>query len=554
MNVIKGFPATTNDNYQLNMTNIIKYAVRNYGRQEIVSRKNDGKLFRYTYRDAYVRMQRLANSLKKLEIKAGDIVGILAWNTHEHYEIYFGVPGTGAVLLLLNLRLASKDLSYVVNHSKAKLIFVDESLIPIAEAIAPQCKDVKGYVIITDKNLSDIKTELTPIYSYEVLLKDSAPEFDWPILEESSAYGACYTTGTTGRPKGVFYSHRGMYLQALEYALIASMSSKDCIFQIVPMFHVFGWNTPQAATVVGAKLVFSGKYSLNEIDKLAEILVQEKVTVANGAPAILMPMLEYIRKLDKKPKMSGARIISGASEPPISMMKSYWDLTGAQIIHSYGSTEAMAITTLNVPKPWLEKELSEEEQWNLKKKQGCIVSGIDVKVVDQNGKELPHDGESAGEILFRGPWITKSYHNSPGSESQFTKDGYFKSGDAGTIDQEGYLKITDRIKDVIKSGGEWISSIDMENEIVSYPGVLEAAVVGITHPKWEERPLALVILREEFKAVKKEEILIHLSKRFAKWQLPDEILFVNSIPKTSVGKINKKVIRMEYKDIYTKSI
>jgi len=342
-----------------------------------------------------------------------------------------------------------------------------------------------------------------------------------------------------------------MYLQAITYANIASMSINDCMFQIVPMFHVMGWSSPHAATFVGAKLVFSGKYSTNELPELAKILVQEKVTIANGAPAILMPMLEYIRELDKKPNLSETRLISGASEPPIALMKGFYDLTGAKIVHSYGSTEAMAITTLNIPKPWLERELSEDEKWNLNKKQGIIVTGIDVKVVDPEGKTLPHDGKSAGEILLRGPWVSKSYFNAPGSENQFTEDGYLKSGDVGTIDPEGFLKITDRIKDVIKSGGEWISSIDMENEIVSHPGVLEAAVVGVPHPKWEERPLALVILRKEFKLLDKTEIREHLAKRFAKWQLPEEILFVDSIPKTSVGKLNKKVIREEYKSIYT---
>ena len=550
MNIISGFPATTNKEYQLNVINLIKHAVRNYGKQEIVSRKHNGTLFRYRYKDAYERMQRLANSLDTLGIKPGDTIGILAWNTHENYEIYFGIPGTGAVMLLLNMRLAPNELVYIVNHSKAKFIFVDETLIPIAEGFASECETVEGFVIITDKELSEVKTNLKPLFSYEELLKKASPAINWPIIDENSAYGACYSSGTTGRPKGVYYSHRGMYLQAITYANIASMSVNDCIFQIVPMFHVMGWNTPHAATFVGAKLVFSGKYSINDLNELADILVQEKVTVANGAPAILMPMLEYLRGLDRKPNLSGIRIISGASEPPISMMKGYWNLTKGLIVHSYGSTEAMAIVTLNIPKPWLERELSEEENWNLKKKQGMIVTGLDVKIVDLEGNELPHDGKSPGEILLRGPWVTSSYFNAPGSENQFTEDGYLKSGDVGTIDSEGFLKITDRIKDVIKSGGEWISSIDMENEILSFPGVLEACVVGAPHPKWEERPLALVVLREGFKSVKKEDIQEHLSKKFAKWQLPDEILFVKSIPKTSVGKLNKKEIRKQYKDIY----
>lgn len=552
MKIVKGFPATSQDSYQLNVTNIIKHGARNFGRQEIVSRKHDGTMFRYTYKDAYERVQRLANSLGSLGIKVGDRIGVLAWNSYENYEIYFGVPGTGAVMLLLNLRLAPQELRYVMNHAKANFIFVDETLLPIAEAIAPMCKAVEGYVVITDKKLSDVETKLEPIWNYEELLSEAAPDYEWPIIDETSSYSACYTSGTTGRPKGVYYSHRDVYLQALTYAANAMISVKDCIFQIVPMFHVLGWGTPLAATLVGAKLVFSGRYNLKKLEELVEILVQEQVTVSNGAPAILMPMLEHIRKMDQKPDLSGARFICGATAPPIVMMKDYWDMTGAEIIHSYGSTEAQAINTLNRLKPWLEKELSEEEMWDLKRKQGCVVVGLDVKVVDSSGKELPHDGESAGEILIRGPWVSGRYYNAQGSESQFTQDGYWKSGDVGTIDPEGYLKITDRIKDLIKSGGEWISSVDMENEIVSHPAVLEAAVVGVPHPKWEERPLALVILRDENKTkVNKEEIREHLAKKFAKWQLPNEILFVGVIPKTSVGKIDKKAIRAEYNDIYT---
>ncbi len=550
MNIIKGFPATSQD-YQLNVTNLLKHGARNFGRQEIVSRKHDGSLFRYTYNNAYERVNRLASSLNLLGIEIGDKVGVLAWNTYRHFEIYFGIPGTGAVMLLLNLRLAPQELSYVVNHAEAKLIFVDESLIDVAEAIAPLCKRVEGYVILTDKALNDISTSLTPIYSYEDLLSETTPINNWPNLDETSAYSACYTSGTTGRPKGVYYSHRDVYLQAMMYAANASISINDCLFQIVPMFHVIGWGTPYAATLVGAKLVFPGKYSLNDLKELTEILIQEKVTISNGAPAILMPMLEYIRKMDPKPDLSRTRFISGASEPPIVMMKGFWDLTRAEIIHSYGSTEAHAIVTLNRVTPVLDKKLSEEERWDLKRKQGYIVVGLDVKIVDEFGNELPHDGESSGEILLRGPWVSGSYYKAPGSEVQFTEDGYFRSGDVGTIDSDGFLKITDRLKDLIKSGGEWISSVDMENAIVSHPSVLEAAVVGCPHPKWEERPLALVVLRDELK-VNKEDIFRHLAEKFAKWQLPDEVLFVNTILRTSVGKIDKKFIRENYKDVYSK--
>ncbi len=552
MKVIKGFSVDPEGNYQLNVINLMKHAVRNFSRQEIVSRNLDGTLFRHTYKDSYNRMKRLANSLESIGVKIGDRVGVLAWNTYQHFEIYYGLPGIGAVMVSMNMRLAKQDLAYVVNHSGASFIIVDEDLIQIAETIAPLCKKVKAYIIITDKNINEIETKLSPIYSYEDLLSKASPKYEWPNLDENSAYAACYTTGTTGKPKGVYYSHRNTYIQAMMFAAQFSMNVNDVVFQMVPMFHVLGWSKPQAATYVGAKLVFSGRWSLDDLEELTSIMVQERVSVSGAVPAVFMAMLEFIRKMEQKPDLTGARLICGGSEPPIALMRGFRDETGGEIIHSYGSTEAMAITTLNILKPWLEEELSEVELWNLKKKQGTIVSGLDIIIVDENGIELPQDGNSSGEILLRGPWITRSYYNAPETKESFTEDGYFKTGDAGSLDSEGYLKITDRIKDVIKSGGEWISSIDVENSLISHPGVLEAAVVGIPHLKWDERPLALVVLREEFKSVSKEGIYEHLSNTFAKWQLPDEILFVDTIPRTSVGKLNKKAIRMEYCDIYTK--
>ncbi|MFX0182028.1 MAG: long-chain-fatty-acid--CoA ligase [Candidatus Hodarchaeota archaeon] len=555
MNIIKGFPATSQNSYQLNVTNILKHGSRNFGKQEIVSKKHDDTLFRYTYKDAYKRAQRLANSLLSLGIEVGDRVGVLAWNTNENYEIYFGLPGTGAVMLTMNLRLNPKELLYITNHAQARFVFVHDSLLPLAEAIAPKCESLEGFVVITDKNLCDVETRLDPIYSYNELLRKAKSYYEWPNIDETSAYSACYTTGTTGKPKGVYSSHRDVYLQAMMYAANACFSINDSIFQIVPMFHVLGWGTPQAATLIGSKLVFPGRYSLNNVEEILQIMVKEKVTVFNAATSFIMPMLEYIKAMDSKPDLSGVRFLCGASEPPITMMKEYKEITGAEIIHTYGSTEAMAIVTINNSKPWLEEKLPLKEKWQLKRKQGYVVSGLDVKIIDSNGKELPIDGKSVGEILLRGPWVTKQYYRSPNSEEQFSEDGYWKSGDAGTLDEEGYLKITDRLKDLIKSGGEWISSIDMENFIVSHPAVVEAAVIGAVHPKWEERPIALVVLRNENeKTVKSEDIHEYLTKDFAKWQLPEKILFVKSIPKTSVGKIDKKVIKDQYRDIFIKEL
>jgi len=554
MKIIKGFPAEyPNANYQLNVINLMKQGIRNYGKQDIISRKSDGTLFRYNYKDSFERMKRLANGLESIGIKVGERVGVLAWNTHHHFEIYFGLPGTGAVMVSLNLRLSPQDLAYVVNHSGTTFIIVDEDLIPIAESITQFCRNIKAYIIITEKNLSEIKTTLKPLYSYEGLLRDASSEYEWPYLDENSAYAANYTTGTTGKPKGVYYSHRNVYLQAMMFAAQFSMNINDVIFQLVPMFHVLGWSKPLAATFVGAKLIFSGRWTLEDLEELTAIMVQEHVTVSGAVPAVFMSMLEIIRKMPQKPDLSGTRLICGGSEPPITLMRGFWEETGGEIIHSYGSTEAMAITTLNLFKPWLKKELSEEELWNLKKKQGLIMPGLDIKIVDEQQNELPHDGQSSGEILLRGPWITRSYYDAPETEGSFTEDDYYKSGDAGSLDSEGFLKITDRIKDVIKSGGEWISSIDMENTLVSHEAILEAAVVGVPHPKWDERPLALIVKREGFESTSKNEILEYLTKTFAKWQLPNEILFVESIPRTSVGKLNKKLLRTKYKDLYSNS-
>ncbi|MFX1364437.1 MAG: long-chain-fatty-acid--CoA ligase [Promethearchaeota archaeon] len=555
MKLIKGFPAEPEGtyNYQLNVINFIKHAMRNYARQEIISRKHDGTLFRYTYKESYERMQRLANALESIGVKVADRVGVLAWNTHQHYEIYYGLPGIGAVMVTLNLRLAPQDLVYIVNHSGTSYLIVDEDLIQIAESIAPSCDNIKGYIIITEKNINEVETNLNPIYSYEDILNKASPEYEWINLDENSAYAACYTTGTTGKPKGVYYSHRNLYLQTMMFASFFSFTVNDVVLQLVPMFHVLGWSMPHSATYVGAKIIFSGKWNLNDVEELTKIMVQENVSLTGAVPAVFMTMLEFIKKMKEKPDFTGARFICGGSEPPITLMRGFWDETGGEIIHSYGSTEAMSNTTQNSFKPWLKEDLTEEELWELKKKQGIIVSGIDVKIVDENGNELPHDGKTSGEVLFRGPWITRSYYNAPHTINSFTEEGFYRSGDAGCLDSEGYLKITDRIKDVIKSGGEWISSIDMENSLVSHPGVLEAAVIGIPHPKWDERPLALVVLRDGFQSINKEEIHGYLAKTFAKWQLPEEILFVEAIPRTSVGKLDKKLMRIKYQDLYTKS-
>ena len=548
--MIKGYPSTLMDDYQLNITNIIRHTARNFPEREIVGRTPSGK-FRYTYRDAYERVMRAANVLKRLKIEPGDRVGVLDWNTHRYYELYFAIPGTGAVLLQMNLRISLTDLAYVANHSGAKIIFVDETLLPIAEAIAPQLETVKGYVVMSDKKLVRLDGKLNPIHSYEELLADAKPEYSWPNIEEKSAYSACYTSGTTGKPKGVYYSHRGIYLHTLIKTLYSRVTCYDSFLQIVPMFHVQGWGDFLNATFMGAKIVLPGKFTLEDVGDLVELMVSEKVTLANGAPAIFIPMLHYIEGLKEKPNFESTRLICGATEPPLTMMQGWKDLTGAEVLHGYGATETSPHVALNFLKPSLVDNLSEEEKWELKRKQGIIASGLDLKLVDREGKELPHDGKAIGEVLIKGPWVTRTYYNDDRAEASFA-DGFWKSGDSAVIDPHGYLKIVDRYKDLIKSGGEWISSVDLENAIMAHPGVLEAVVVGLPHPKWEERPMAFVVLKNEFKDKDlKGEILDLLLPKFAKWQLPDEIRFVEEIPKTSVGKFNKQKIREIYKDVFS---
>lgn len=547
-NFVTGCAATTNDDYQLNTISFIRGAARTYPMVEVVSRRIDGSIFRYNYAAAYKRIQQLANALVKLGIKPGDRVAVVEWNSHRYWELYQAISGIGAVLLQVNLRVSPDEKIFVINHSAPTFLFVADTLLPMIESIAVRLETVKGYCIITDKGLAEVSTTLQSVCGYEELLASEEPHYDWPVINEKSAYSACYTSGTTGRPKGVFYSHRAIYLHTTMMALTMSMSNRDVLMQTVPMFHANGWGLFFAACMVGGKLVFPGMYTAENIEVLIDLMISEKVTINEGAPAIFLPMLEYLRSLPEQPYFDNLRMVCGATEPPLAMMKGFAEY-GAEIIHAYGATETGPLATCNISKPSL-GELSAEERWEQKKQQGLPLNGLDLKIVDGDGNEIaPGSGES-GEILIRGPWITRSYYDNPEASGNFTENGYWRSGDAGSVDTAGYLKLTDRFKDIIKSGGEWISSIDWENALMAHPAVAEAAVVGIEHPKWQERPLALVKLRPGCGEVSREEILEMVGRQFAKWQWPDEMLFVEDIPKTSVGKFSKKEIRADYKDFY----
>lgn len=542
--MLTGIPSTLGDSYQLNTTTLIRHAATFFGESEVVYRRSDGSWGRSNYADEYKRMAQLAHGLDELGVGAGSMVGVIDWNSRRHLELYFSVPGVAATMLQLNLRLAPEDLAYVVSHSKSDWIFVDESLLPVAESLAPKL-DVKGWVIMTDKPASEIETSLENVVFYEDLIADKPETYDWPVVDEKTAAYAGYTTGTTGRPKGVYYSHRSIYLHTMGGLAALQANFDDCVMPITPMFHVLSWGFPQNAVAAGAKLVLPGKFAAEEFGAIGQAFIEEKVTLANGAPAIFTPMLAMMKNMPTPPDLSGVRLVSGSSEPPLSMMRGFKEITGAEVIHGYGATETTPLATTN----WRLKSgmnLSDEEKWDLKRFQGLPIIGVDLKIVDPTGQEMPRDGRSVGEIVMRGPWITESYYQLPDNAERFL-DGWWRSGDVGVIDQHGYLKITDRLKDVIKSGGEWISSIDMENAILDSPNVKEAAVIGVPDEKWDERPVAYVVANDGAE-VTRESIIETLSERFAKWQMPDEVNVVDEMPRTSVGKLDKKMLRKNWED------
>ncbi len=549
MEIIKGFPSTMMDDYQMNVTQIISHTAKWYGEQEIVSRDMDGKIFRYTYSQAYDRIKRFANALKYLGVRVGDRIGVLEWNTHRFYELYFSIPAVGAVMVELNPRLHPLQLAKIVNHSGLSMIILNENFLPIIESIANNIK-VKKFIIIS----KGIETKLEQVYNYEELINENDSNYEIPMFDEKTACYSAYTTGTTGDPKGVFYSHRSIVLNTL--VISRNLTIDDTFMQLVPMFHVNGWLGFMGATLVGSKLVFPGRYTLENVGHLVDLMINEKVTVTAGVPEIFSAILNHLMKMEKKPVFTNTRILIGGSEPPLSLVIGLMSF-GIQVGQGYGTTETTPSVTGSVVKPKVREKYSNEQLTDLLRKQGIPTFGIDVKVVDPiTGNEVPHDGKTVGEILVRGFWVTSSYYNDPRTIDSFVGDGvdrWWKTGDLAVVDEMGYIKIVDRIKDVIKSGGEWISTVDLENYLMTHPAVFEATVIGAPHPKWGERPLAFVILKPEFEGkVSKEDLIKYLGQRFAKWQLPDDIVFVKEIPKTSVGKFDKKVLKEKYKDYFTK--
>jgi len=530
--------------YPLTLTHVLERSAKLFPAKEIASKTPQG-IERYSYADFHRRVHAVAHALDRLGVKPGDRVGTLCWNSSRHLELYFAVPCFGAVLHTLNLRLPSDQLAYIINHAEDRVIFVDASLLPILEPIREQIPCVKHFVVLHDEPL--VKCHLEPASDYEELVQRSpGTPYCWPNLDENAASATCYTSGTTGNPKGVLYTHRALVLHSFGLAMADSfaISERDTVLQIVPMFHANGWGIPFAAVMTGARIVLSGR-QLQPAD-IATLIQNEHVTFTAGVPTIWIGLYGY---LETHPHdLSSLRmVVCAGSAMPRQFIEWFEQKYGVHFRLAWGMTETTPIATFMALKEQL-KNLPQRERFDLLARHGLPVAGVEIRIVDAEGKDLAWDGTTMGELQTRGPWITSGYYNDPRSDQAFV-DGWFRTGDVATIDPEGYLQIMDRTKDLVKSGGEWISSVDLENAIMAHPKVMEAAVIAVFHPKWQERPLACVAPIEQYRGnISKEEVLEFLAGRVAKWWLPDDIVFIDAVPKTSVGKFNKRVLREQFKD------
>ena len=530
---------------QLTITSIMEHADRYHPDTEIVSVTNDTPRHRYTYAEAFRRTRRLANALIDYGIGAGERVATLAWNDYRHFELYYAIAGIGAVTHTVNPRLFPDQISYIINHAEDRLVFVDPLILPVLEKISDDLSRVEAFIVLTDEeNMPD--TDLRNAQSYEGFISRHADRIDWPELDEKTACCLCYTSGTTGNPKGVLYHHRSMVLHTLVGISPdgLNLSVRDVVMPVVPMFHVNAWGLAYGAPAVGTKLVFPGP-KMGDGATLQALIEEEEVTYSAGVPTVWLNLLKYLAESGKEVSTL-KRVIIGGSACPRSIMEELEDSYGVYVNHAWGMTEMSPLGTVNTLKPGM-LELPREEQYAVRMKQGRPLYGVEMKIVDDDGNELPRDGQATGLLKVRGPFVCSEYYREDTPSDVHDDDGWFSTGDVGSIDAEGYLQITDRSKDVIKSGGEWISSIDLENAAVGHPDIAEAAVIGVPHPRWGERPL-LILVRKEGGDAGKQEILDWLKDRVAKWWVPDDVVYVDDIPHTATGKIQKTELRKRFKD------
>ncbi len=528
---------------QLLISSIAQHAEKFHGDREIVSVTADNPRHRCTTREAVARAKQLANALGRLGVGQGERVASLAWNDYRHLEVYYGVSGSGYVCHTINPRLFPEQIVYIINHAEDRFICVDAMFVPLLEAIADKIPNVEGFIVMTDEaHMPD--TALTNAMCYESLLAAESPEFDWPEFDERTASALCYTSGTTGNPKGVLYDHRSTVLHAFGTLAIdaAGMSSRDVVLPVVPFFHVNAWGVPYSALMAGSKLVLPGP-KMGDGEALYELMDSEDVTMALGVPTVWLALLEYTEKAGKRLDKLQRSLVGGAAVPR-AMIEAFRDKHGVELRQGWGMTETSPIGTVNTIKAGLEG-LSKEAQLDLATKAGRGIFGVEMRIVGDNGEELPWDGEAFGALQVRGPWTCSDYFKLEGSGGTHTEDGWFETGDVATIDPQGYMAITDRTKDVIKSGGEWISSIELENTAMGHPAVAEAAVIGVAHPKWTERPL-LVVVKAEGEAVSKEELLAYFHGKVASWWVPNDVAFVDELPHTATGKVKKIELRKQF--------
>jgi acyl-CoA synthetase (AMP-forming)/AMP-acid ligase II len=529
--------------WPLLVPSILEHANNNHPDREVVSRTIEGPIHRYTYRDLYKRAKRCAKALTKLGVGEGDIVATMAWNTYRHMEAWYGIMGIGAVCHTLNPRLFVDQLVYIANHAEDKYLFVDLTFVPLCVALQEKCPSIKGFIVMTDRaHMPDVK--LRNAICYEDLIADVGDDFEWVVVDENAACGLCYTSGTTGGPKGVLYSHRSNVLHALiaNQADSGGLTAMDSVMPVVPMFHANAWALAFSAPMAGAKLVLPGAGMDGK--SIHELLETEQVTCTSAVPTVWLWLLQYLEAENKKLSTLN-RVTIGGSAAPRTIVERFEKNYGVQVVHAWGMTEMSPLGTFARFKPGM-AELPYEEQIKYKLKQGRTPFMVEMKILDDAGKELPRDGKAFGHLVVRGPAVAKAYFKTQ-DKSILNEQGFFDTGDVATIDERGFMQITDRSKDVIKSGGEWISSIELENLAVGHPDVQEAAVIGIAHPKWDERPL-LIVVRKPNVTLEKRTILDYMKDKIAKWWLPDDVAFIEEIPHTAAGKINKLALREIFKD------
>jgi fatty-acyl-CoA synthase len=527
----------------LQVSALIDYAAEVHGAAAVVSRTVEGGIHRYTYREARCRMAQLAHALRRRGIGAGDRVATLAWNGYRHFEVYYAASGIGAVCHTINPRLFPDQIVYIVNHAADRLLFVDLTFLPLVETLIGRMPSVEHVVIMTGSEHRP-DTALGNVLCYEELVRDQPTAIDWPEVDENSAAGLCYTSGTTGNPKGVLYSHRSTVLHALSVGLNGAsvrLTHRDRVLPVVPLFHVNAWGLPYVAPVTGAGLVFPGP----KLDgaSLFDLMDSERVTASWGVPTVWLGLLAEMRRRNAKPAGLSS-ILVGGSAVPRTMLEEF-EAWGIEAIHGWGMTEMSPVGSLGILRQDQEGG-APEERMARKLKQGRRMFMVEMKIVGPDGKALPKDGVASGELLVRGPAVTGGYYeNEAASRAAFDGEGWFRTGDIATIDPDGFVLIVDRIKDIIKSGGEWISSIDLENATMGHPAVAEAAVIGLPHPKWSERPL-LIVVPAVGAALRKDDIMAFLATKMTRWSLPDDVVFVESLPHTATGKLQKSTLREQF--------